>query len=135
MKDTKNNLLVEVAVPVTAFAGNITMVGEPIDLKGYNSCTFAVYAGQTTDGTYTPAIFESDTGVFSGEETAVSDDDLLGTEALAAISGGADQVVKTLGYIGQKRYVQARLVSTSVTTGGSVGILAIKGHPYIAPVA
>ena len=48
-----------------------------------------------TDGTYTPVIEESDTGAFAGEETAVADADLLGTEAAAAFAAADDTGMST----------------------------------------
>lgn len=128
--DMKNNITAEVAIPNRAYTTNETFVGEPIDLRGYQSCTFLFYSGQITDGTYTPAVYESDTGAFSGEENAVAAASLIGTLASCVLNGTTDQTVKRLGYNGDKRYVQARMVSTSVTSGGNVGALVIKGDAH-----
>lgn len=133
--DMKNDIAADVAIPNRAYTTNETFVGEPIDLRGYQSCTFLFYSGQITDGTYTPVVYESDTGAFSGEETAVADADFISTEAACVLSGSTDQTVKRLGYIGNKRYVQARMTSASVTSGGNVGALVIRGHAHDAAVS
>ena len=133
--DLKNNIAVAVAVAITAVTGNGTTTGNIIDLQGYEGATFLIHSGTITDATYTPILKESETGSFSGEETAVADDDLIGTEAAAVFLAADDNVVKTLGYRGQKRYVRLEIAVTDETTGGTIGALVVKSHPHVAAVA
>ena len=130
-KDLKNSILEKVALNIQAISSDTTTDGAAIDTKGYQSVTFVLQSATLTDGTYTPVIEESDTGDFSGEENAVADADLLGTEAAAAFAAADDNEVRRIGYVGNKRYVRLTLVSTSTSTGGTLGAVAILGHPEV----
>jgi hypothetical protein len=130
-KDLKNSILEKVALNIQAISSDTTTDGAAIDTKGYQSVTFVLQSATLTDGTYTPVIEESDTGAFSGEENAVADADLLGTEAAAAFAATDDNEVRRIGYVGNKRYVRLTLVSASTSTGGTLGAVAILGHPEV----
>lgn len=114
-----------------AITTNTTTNGVEIDTQGYDSVTFALQSAARTDGTYTPLIQETNTS--GSGYTDVADADLIGTEAAAAIS--AANTVTKIGYVGNKRYVRLSIVSTSVTSGATVGALAILGGASQAPVA
>lgn len=135
MQDLHNNVKVSKALAVTAISSSTNTDGEIIDTAGFKSCEFAILSGTLTDGTYTPAVLESDDSLMSGA-TATAADDLVGTVALATYTTGApDNAVKKLGYKGNKRYVQLRLVSTAVTTGGTLAAVCVQGSPNYAPVS
>lgn len=130
----KNNIAVQRAMNIQAISTDTTTDGSAIDLQGYESCTFVMEAGAITDGDYTLVLEESSTGSFGGEETAVADTDLIGTEALASFTADDDDhKVGTVGYIGSQRYVRATVVSTSTSTGATIGVLAILGRPHVKP--
>lgn len=130
MKDLKNDIGVAVALNPATIATDTTTNGNVIDLQGYESATFVIGIGTRTDGTYTPLLKESDVSTFGGEENAVDDADLIGTEAAAALT--ASNTVKTLGYKGSKRYLRLSVVSTSTTSGTtSAHAHVIKGDPHI----
>lgn len=118
------------AVNLTAISNNTTVAGNVIDLNGFNSLTFDFFVGARTDGTYTPLIQDSDNGT---DFVDVADDFLIETEANTAISTA--NTIKSIGYIGSKRYVKASIVPSSVTTGATAGAAAILGHPNKSPVA
>lgn len=129
--DSKTNIKENVAFNIQAISSDTTTNGTEVDTQGYESLTFVVQAGTLTDGTYTPSIEESDTS--GSGYTAVVDADLVGTEADAAVD--ASNEIKRIGYIGKKRYVRLSIVSTSTTTGGTVGGVAILGNAKHNPVA
>lgn len=128
--DMHNDVLAKVAKNTAAISTSTTTTGVIIDTNGYESLEFIVQSGAYTDGTYTPLIEESDAANLSGSN-AVADEDLLGLEADAAVS--AANTVKRIGYIGHKRYVRLSLVSTSVTSGATLGATAILGRPAVRP--
>ncbi|URN85866.1 hypothetical protein [Acetobacterium wieringae] len=135
MKDLYNNIKVMNALDTKAIASNTTTAGEIIDLKGFDSLAFIFQTGTITDGDYTLLIQEGDESDLS-DAGAVADDDLLGTEAAASFTADTDDnAVSKIGYRGNKRYVRISVISTNVTTGGTVGAIAVLGHPSIAPVA
>lgn len=130
--DLKNNVSVVNALNIQAISSSTATAGVSIDTKGFESATFAIQSGTLTDGTYTPEVSESDD---NSTFTAVSDDFLIGTEANAVLVATDDNKVKTIGYAGKKRYVKITITSSGVTSGGTLGVTAILGHPKTAPVA
>lgn len=130
--DLKNNVSVVNALNIQAISSNTATAGASVDTKGFESATFAIQSGTLTDGTYTPEVSESDD---NSTFTAVSDDFLIGTEANAVFVLTDDNKVKTIGYAGKKRYVKITITSSGVTSGGTLGVTAILGHPKTAPVA
>jgi hypothetical protein len=133
MFDLKNSIKVDKALNIGAISSNTTTAGTAIDLTGYNSLTFVIQSGTLTDGTYTPKIEESSDNSTFTEVTDTTK--LLGTIAGATFASTDDNAVKTIGYIGNKPYVKLSIVSTSVTSGGTLGATAIKGHPVNSPIA
>lgn len=128
MRDLKNNIGASSAFDTQLINSSTTTDGNSIDLKGYDSCTFVIQTGVVTAGAVTVVLEESATGDFSGEETAVADADLIGTELLAVVDTTSE--VKTLGYIGDKRYVRFTLVSDG-TTNLTVGVAAVLGSKSV----
>jgi hypothetical protein len=137
-QEIHNDVLQSVARNVAAITTNTTSAGNIIDMRGYDALEFVVFTGAYTDGTYTPLIEESDASDMSGSN-AVADADLVGTditsgqEAAAALA--AANTAKRIGYVGDKRYVRLSFVSTSVSSGATVGAIALRGKPRVAPVA
>lgn len=119
-----------VAKNFAAISTSTTTNGNVIDTLGYEGLEFILQSGSYTDGTYTPLIEESDNSDMSSSN-AVADEDLVGTEAAAAVS--AANSVKRVGYVGHKRYVRLSIVSAGVSTGATIGAIAVLGHPAVAP--
>ena len=122
-RDIHNMVTVINALNGATIASDTTTDGATIDLQNRHGVEFVLRASAYTDGTYTPVIEESDTGAFSGEENAVADADLIGTEANAAVS--AANTVGQVGYKGSKRYVRLTVVSTSTTSGAHISGTAL----------
>ena len=128
--DLKNDIKSLNALNIQAITTNATTAGVEIDTQGFDSVTFEVITGARTDGTVTPLIQESDTsGSYAG---SVADDDLIGTEANAALSTAQSRSI--IGYVGKKRYVKLSLVSTAVTSGLTAGASATLGAAKHNPV-
>jgi hypothetical protein len=130
--DSAQGMSVSAAVNTGAISSSTTTAGNIIDTQGFNSLTFILNVGTRTDGTYTLSIEHGDNAALSDTATPAADD-LVGTAAGTAIS--AAQTLKKLGYVGIKRYVRVNVVSTSVTTGATVSVVAVLGRPSIGPIA
>lgn len=140
MRDLHSNVkTVRVLSPIalTTTVGAATKI---VDLQGYQGCEFVISAGTrtTTTATVTPVIKE---GSATGTLTSVADTNLVGTEANATIgaaatlvSGTHKNVVKRIGYVGNKRYVTCQLVPAS-STSFIAGVTAVLSKPTNAPVA
>ncbi len=102
-----------------------------IDRLGFEALEVAVYSGTLTDGAYALSFIHSDTS--GSGYTTCGDDETLGAASFALTD---DNVVKRLGYIGNKRYVKLRITSTGTTSGGVFkGAIAVLASPLHAPVA
>ena len=132
MKDQRSDLSVLEALAAQTISTDTTTVGAIIDRKGFEAVTIAMAAATLTDGTYTPLLEEGDDSGLS-DAAAVADADLIGTEAGEAFAATDDNTVKTLGYIGTKRYVRLSIVSASTSSGGALSAVAILGCPHDAP--
>lgn len=130
IKDLYNQLNCLEGFASQTISTDTTTSGAIIDLQGAMGVLWAIFSATITDGTYTPVIQEGDASNLS-DAAAVADADLLGSaetgqEAAAAFTSSDDNTVKTIGYLGVKRYVRLQLVSASTTSGGVLGAVAIR---------
>lgn len=133
MRDSYNNLNGVIALNFQTISSDTTTAGNEIDMQGYHSITFFPQTGTVTDGDYTILIQESDTS--GSGYSDVADADLIGTEADASFTADDDDnSILKIGYIGNKRYVKASVVSTNTSSGAVYGITAVQGHAEDAPV-
>lgn len=121
-RDLKNNIIVNPVLHSDP-ADNTAAVGVVQDHRGSKSHTYVIHAGSLVDAdaTFTALLEESD--LPGSGFTAVDDAYLLGTEALASFQFDSDNTVKTLGYIGYKRYT--RLTITPAANAGAASFSAI----------
>lgn len=138
IRDLHNNVRTKTVISPLAIGANATKSGIVIDRQGYGGVEFIMsYGAVTTTGTIVTIVCKE--GDATGSLTSVSNDYLLGTEALASLLAGArvagtgKEVTKRLGYVGTKRYVTCDAVQTGTTSVGVVGVAAILYNPELAP--
>jgi len=137
--DLHSNIKQKVALLPTALGATGANAGAIIDRQGYGGVEFLVgYGAITTTGTVVTVVVKE--GDATGSLTSVADTDLIGTEALAGLAAGArdagtgKEVVKRIGYVGNKRYVQVSMNGTGTTSAGLVWADAVLFNPHVAPV-
>ena len=126
IRDIKNDLETKVVL-AQLINSDTTSVGAIIDTQGLDrGLLYTILSTSRTDGTYTPLIEEGDASNLS-DASAVADANLIGTEAAAALSADTTDgtVLKSIGVIGTKRYLRLSIVSTSVTTGATIAVVAV----------
>lgn len=128
--DIHNQMLQKVGLNTAVINSNATTNGVIIDTQGFGALEYLLAIGARTDGTYTLQLQHGDAANLSDAAT-VGAADLLGSLPV----GNTANTVQRVGYVGDKRYVRANVVSTSVTTGATVGVTAILGRPDINPTA
>lgn len=134
-RDLHNNIEPKVALVSAAITSAKTTDGtNVIDTAGFESVEFLLLSATITDGTYTPAITAGDASDLS-DGAAAPAGDLIGTVAGATFAAADDNLVKRIGYKGAHRYVRLDVTSAGVTTGGTLGAVAVLGHPHDAPTA
>ncbi len=135
MRDLLNDIHpVRALSPSAGPSDNTAQVSQIIDVQGYNSLTFLILTGTLADAdaTFTTLVEHGDQANLS-DAAAVSDDNLIGTEALASFTFADDNKVFKIGYRGSKRYV--RLTITPVNNAGAapMSVIALLGHPALRP--
>jgi len=134
MKDLFNNVAVRTAIAPMSVADNTAQVSAIIDRQGYESVTFAIATGSLADAdaTFTVLVQDGNQSNLS-DAAAVTDDDLLGTEALAGFDFGDDNETRKIGYVGGKRYVRLTITPSGNGSAALMAAVAILGHPHVTP--
>lgn len=120
-------------------SGATPAAGPWIDMQGFEALTFVVSTGTVTDAGdangFSFQIQESDTTA-AVDATAVADADLIGLESALTVTSDTadDDLIGSIGYRGEKRYV--RVVATGTTgTDAAVTVIAVKGYRSIQGTA
>lgn len=128
MRDLKSNIKpVQSLVPISRTAA---ANGTGVDTLGFNSACVVFNCG-AIGGTVSPTFtFEVQESSDNATFTAVADADLRGTEPVVTTAN----VVATVGYIGNKRYIRAAVKTVSGTSPTlDCAASVILGHPAVAP--
>jgi hypothetical protein len=128
--DLYHDCKVEAALTSQTIATETNTDGEIIDTAGFEALTFAFLSGTITDGDYEVQLFHGDESDLS-DATAVDADEVLGSVVYALAE---DETAKRIGYIGKKRYVRPRVVSTNTTSGGLFAAIALLSTAHHGPV-
>ena len=131
-RDQKSSILGENAFDNQEIASDTTTVGEIIDSQGFESLTLLIQSGVLTDGAYVAKVEDGDDSGLS--DAADVDSDLL-IGSLPSFANTEDQTVKSVGYVGKKRYVRLSITSSGTTTSGFFSAVALKGHAASRPTA
>ena len=129
--DLHNEATSRLGLTVAAITTNTTTSGAIIDTAHYESLEFYLISGTITDGTYTAQLWHGNDAALA-DAAQLTGEEVLGSAVFVAAS---DNATARIGYVGKKRYVQLRVVSTGVTTGGTMGAVAVLGTPHHAPAA
>ena len=137
-KDLTRKLKNEIAVDIQASTTDTTTVGNIINVgESEVGVNFTFFSGVYTDGTYDILIEHGDDSGLS-DAAAVPDEQLLGQDPTSSTApeaqaqiGAADEI-KKIGYVGAKKFARASIVSTSTSSGATLGSIVEK-KPEIMP--
>ncbi len=136
VRDIRNNLEPKL-VQLDTITTNTTTDGASIDTSDFDAgIVFNFMCTAFSAGTFTPLLEESATGDFSGEETAIADANMQGTEAGAAITAvtAEGDVLFSIGITGTKKFVRSTIVSTGAS-GNNTIVVMIDAAPELIPSA
>jgi hypothetical protein len=134
MRDQMNNINPRTAIAPVSVADNTAAVSSIIDVTGHDSLTFVIATGSLADADATFAVLVEDGDAANlSDATAVSDDYLVGTEALAGFTFAADNSTRKIGYVGIKRYVRLTITPTGNASAALICAVAILGEPHRRP--
>lgn len=138
MLDLHNTIKCVVALaPQTQTNSDTAIVGEIIDMAGFDTCELVILTGTLTDADATFALT-----LEHGDDSGLSDTavpaagDLIGTTAACAFTFADDKKTKKVGYRGTKRYIRPTITPTNNNSGAApVAMLAILSRARVGPVA
>ncbi len=145
MKDTYNNLAPVVAISpqtITSTGSPQNLTSPAIDLQFFNSALVVAHLGDIDEmGSSPVSASKVEMEIEHGDDgttwTDVALADVVGPTSVTngiVASSQADQTTLKCGYIGDKRYIRVILLSTTLTNGGPVSAMVIKGNDRHAPV-
>ena len=146
MRDLINNVSRDqVLDPVVVTADAETTA---TDMQGFDSLIMSVLMGDSGDtlsgSLFTELILQHGDLANGSDAVAVADTDVVLGEGGSIASGvfatidapAEDSAVFSIGYVGKKRYVRVAIDTTGTHTNGTpIGVVALKGHPSLAPVS
>ena len=135
MRDLANNIKFSPAFPPAAAVTDTTVQTSTIlDTYGFGAAALALVTGTLTDtdATFAVAFSESNDSAMAGAN-AVAAIDLIGLPTLASFDFSADNSTRKIGYIGNKRYVQATITPVNNTGNLFVAGMWVQGAPAHAP--
>ncbi|MBP2583393.1 hypothetical protein J3A78_003871 [Streptomyces sp. PvR006] len=113
---------------------NGTATGTTVDmhenLDASRSALIVVFTGTMTDGSVAVTLEESSD---NSSWSTVAAPDLQG--AAPTIASTDDDKVFELGYVGSKRYLRVKAVTTGATSGGTFGAVIVRGFPRRQPIS
>ena len=125
MRDSLNCCHPLVAIPPgAAVTDNTPLVGNVIDVLGYDCLTFSILIGSLADADATFAVtVEHGNASNLADAVAVPADQLVGTLPLAGFTFADSYKTRKIGYVGNKRFV--RLTVTPANNSGAAYISAL----------
>jgi hypothetical protein len=142
MRDALSKVQVKkILAPGVAITDDTAKVSSIIDLQGFDSCNIHLSTGTDADANATFAVLleEGDVSNLS-DAAAVADGDMVsqtrGTaaETAAGYDFADDGEVRSLGYIGSKRYVRLTVTPTGNTGDFYLSGVAVLGHAAHLPI-
>lgn len=107
-----------------ALSSDTAIVSEIIDLANREAVEVLILTNtlSDSDATFTVLVEDGEDSALS-DNAAVADAFLLGTEAGASFTFAADEDLKKIGYIGNKRYLRVTVTPANNTGTGVIGII------------
>ena len=137
-KEITTTLRNEVALDVQAIASDTTTAGNIIAAADFDhGINFTFFSGAYSDGDYDILIEHGDAANLS-DAAAVPDEQLTGQDPESTDSPetqaqiDAANEIKKIGYVGPKAFVRLSVVSTSTSSGATLGSIVEK-MPEIMP--
>ena len=135
MRDLSNNIDLRSATdPYDHATGDAVITTNTVDLQGFDSVVLSFHWGSIADAdvSFTAIMYEGEKSDMS-DEAAVSDVDLLGTEADFVPLFSDDNELRKIGYTGGMRYIRMKITPADNTGDLLCEGTWILGHPEDAP--
>jgi hypothetical protein len=132
--DLQNNIDVLDVLGAEAITDNTAQVGAIIDGANHRGLVYAIRVGTLADAdaTFTVLLEEGDASNLS-DAAAVADADMVGTESGVAFTFTNDDEVRSLGYIGSKRYTRMTITPAANSGAATFAVVAITAAHRKSP--
>ena len=129
-RDLMNNVHPVRGISPVSVADNTAQASQIIDTQGFQSLTWLIATGALADAdaTFTVLAEHGDESDLS-DAAAVTDDELIGTEALAGFNFGDDNETRKLGVKSVKRYHRLTITPAANASAALLAAIALLGHP------
>lgn len=136
MIDLYSEVKITPAIAPQVGTDDTAFVSAVIDTANYAHNVFAITLGTLSDANATATVLleHADESGF-GDNEAVSDDEMLGTEAAAAFRYDDDGETRKIGYIGAKRYIRLTITPSGNTGNIPIAAVCIQAGARVQPVA
>jgi len=138
MRDLVHNETYEIAIAPAVATDNTAIVGNWINVAGYDALSFSIFTGAITGTPTFTVLVEDADAADQSDHAAVASNYLLsrvpGVDAETAAGNdlaGANTATK-IGYIGSKQYVRITVTPAS-NTSAALAAVAKLGNPSVRP--
>lgn len=137
--DQASNILLKRSISPKAVTTSQTGTG--VDVQGYEAVTFILSTGHYTDGEYAVLMEDSDDNA-TYAPVLESSGKLINVDNFPYSEDATDYLITSLvsqdeifwvGYVGNKRYVRARIYANMAMTGMVFAACFLLGDPHSAP--
>jgi hypothetical protein len=129
MKNTAFNIGLQDGFPPQVATDNTAIVAAACDLSGYEGATVVIQCGTLADADMTTTVLLEESDSSGSNYSAVADEDLIGTEAGAAVIFSDDLKIAKLGYKGKKRYIRLTVTPAANSSNAPLSSLYICQNP------
>ena len=125
--DLHNNITVKRVISPVSVSDNTAQVGQEVDGQGYGIVEYVIATGSIADADATFTVLLEESASSGTGFSAVADEDLLGTEALAGFQYDDDNECRKLGYKGTKRYTRLTITPSGNASAALLSAVALLG--------
>lgn len=137
MRDIGQILNTTQSVLPAAARTNGTVSGTGVDLGNFDGALAVIHAGVITDGSHVVTIEESpDNSVWAAVGAAGkvdADRDGIVEPTLTTGGGNGGSRVHEIGYVGSRRFLRVKIVTSGATSGGFIDAVVVRGHARKQP--
>lgn len=126
MRDLKSSVE-EVHVMHVRVSDNTAQVGAIIDHQGAGGLYYSIHAGSLADADATFAVLLED-----GAQSDMSD---AATYATTSFTFAADNTIRLMGYVGNKRYSRVTITPSGNAGAADISVRAVRGMLSLSPPA
>jgi hypothetical protein len=125
-KDLHTRIKESPALIITTITGNGTTNGTIIDMQGYDSIDFSFLSGASIGANLAVTMQDADDLAFTTAAT-VDSNFIIGTLPSYLIVDAEINTVKSVGYVGKRRFVRINVVATAFASNTVICAQAIRG--------